>query len=140
MLGKFRFQARGYFTQEGDVLREDLLGVCRDLYLVGWIKCRRSFAIGHLQGDVCALSYMRRYLEKYREDVHAVSFYEENFGMPAVEYERVTAVNDYRAPAKKRQHAIAAAEKMKATRLQQESLREVQELANYYEDHCMRNY
>nr|PUA90849.1 hypothetical protein TGBR9_249790 [Toxoplasma gondii TgCATBr9] len=141
MLGKFRFDLQGSFKENGDMLRDSLLQVGRDLFLVGWVKCRSRFATGHIQGDVHALSYMRRYLEKHvDESVSSVRFYEENFGMPLLEYERLSAVNDFRAPGKKQQHALRAAEKNKAKKLEQESLHHAQELERFYEENCIRNY
>ncbi|BAM39904.1 uncharacterized protein TOT_020000176 [Theileria orientalis strain Shintoku] len=77
------------------------------LFLVGWIKCRRKFAIGHLQGNVIATTQMKRWMEicgTSNAKFSRVYFYDENYAIPKLDYNDLTLVKDYRKPLKKMQH------------------------------------
>lgn len=88
LFGKFRFELLGFFPHNGDLLRDKLLRVARDLFIVGWVKCRSQFAIGHLQGDVYALSYIRRWLEIHaEEEITGLKIFDENIGLQTLDYQ-----------------------------------------------------
>ncbi|KAL8424567.1 hypothetical protein Efla_005673 [Eimeria flavescens] len=141
LFGKFRFEVLGAFPYNGDVFRDKLLRVSRDLFIVGWIKCRAKFAIGHLQGDVYALSYLRRWLEVHAdESISSVSIFDEAIGLQALDYEQIAAVNDYRSPAKLKLHMLMAAERRKAFLLERDSQQRAAAHQQFIDQHCIRDY
>ncbi|KAL8269990.1 hypothetical protein Esti_006090 [Eimeria stiedai] len=141
LFGKFRFEVLGSFPYEGTLFRDQMLRVARDLFIVGWVKCRSKFAIGHLQGDAYALSYFRRWLEVHAEEnISSISFFDESLGLRSLDYEQVAAVNDYRSPAKKKLHMLVAAEKRKALLLERDSQRRAAAHQQFIDEHCVRNY
>merc|ERR1712031_27560 len=112
MFGKFRFEVQGRFSQNGEIFEKEAFEVAFGLFLLGWFKCRSNFAIGHLQGDVFALAYMRRWLEERHLSAEAgrvdsVSFPEENLGLSEIVYKRLVCVKDWRKFGTKKQHMMA---------------------------------
>ncbi|GFE55016.1 hypothetical protein BaOVIS_024200 [Babesia ovis] len=102
---RFRFKLSGTFNAKS--FESELESYCNQLFLVGWIKCRRSFAIGHLQGNVIATSYMKRWMEICgAKNAHFANatFFDENYAIPKLDYTELTVVRDYRKPQKKAQH------------------------------------
>ncbi|ORM40901.1 uncharacterized protein BXIN_1779 [Babesia sp. Xinjiang] len=109
---RFRFKLSGTFNAKS--FESELESHCNQLFLVGWIKCRRSFAIGHLQGNVIATSYMKRWMEICgAKNAHFASaiFFDENYAIPKLDYTELTVVRDYRKPQKKAQHQRAIEER-----------------------------
>ncbi|KAK2195402.1 Acylphosphatase-like domain [Babesia duncani] len=105
---RFRFKILGKFNES--VFESELASHCNQLFLVGWIKCTRTFAIGHLQGNVIATSYMKRWMEicgTRNAKFSMVSFSDENYAIPKLDYNEITLVKDYRKPQKKAQHELA---------------------------------
>ncbi|CDI82940.1 hypothetical protein, conserved [Eimeria acervulina] len=128
-------------ADNGDVFRDKMLRVSRDLFLVGWIKCRSKFAIGHVQGDVYALSYFRRWMERHaEEEIKCCSFTEETIGLQKLDYEQMAAVNDYRSPAKKKLHMLLSAERQKAHQLERDAQRRAANYRDYLDAHCLQDY
>ncbi|EDO06690.2 hypothetical protein BBOV_II007400 [Babesia bovis T2Bo] len=102
---RFRFKLSGTFNAKS--FESELESHCNQLFLVGWIKCRRTFAIGHLQGNVIATSYMKRWMEicgTKNGHFTSVMFFDENYAIPKLDYTEITVVRDYRKPQKKAQH------------------------------------
>ncbi|GIX63778.1 uncharacterized protein BcabD6B2_32130 [Babesia caballi] len=121
---RFRFKLAGTFNGKRRVLsfnfvaaktfESELESHCNHLFLVGWIKCRGSFAVGHLQGNVISTSYMKRWMEiSGAKNAHfrSVVFFDENYAIPKLDYAELTVVRDYRKPQKKAQHDRAIAER-----------------------------
>ncbi|CDR93962.1 hypothetical protein, conserved [Babesia bigemina] len=131
---RFRFKLAGTFNGEvpsppppphvsaAKSFESELESYCNQLFLVGWIKCRRYFAIGHvgaapvlrpipqLQGNVIATSYMKRWMQiSGAKSAHFNSavFFDENYAIPKLDYQELTVVRDYRKPQKKAQHQRA---------------------------------
>ncbi|KAK1937595.1 hypothetical protein X943_003207 [Babesia divergens] len=105
---RFRFKLDGTFNRKS--FESELESYCNQLFLVGWIKCRRSFAIGHLQGNVIATSYMKRWMEicgSKNASCRNYVFFDENYAIPKLDYTELTVVRDYRKPQKKAQHQRA---------------------------------
>ncbi|UKK02262.2 hypothetical protein MACK_001618 [Theileria orientalis] len=102
---RFRFELNGVFNEKK--FESELQSHCNQLFLVGWIKCRRKFAIGHLQGNVIATTQMKRWMEicgTKHAKFSRVHFYDENYSIPKLDYNDLTLVKDYRKPLKKMQH------------------------------------
>ena len=82
-----------------------------DLFLVGWIKCRPNWAVGHVQGDVCALTAFQKWLrrEEWPRDaalqVSHLQFSDDNYGLKSLDYRVLYAVKDWRKFNKQRVHA-----------------------------------
>ncbi|GBE60852.1 hypothetical protein, conserved [Babesia ovata] len=121
---RFRFKLAGTFNGEVGMaviyrsaaksFESELESHCNQLFLVGWIKCRRYFAIGHLQGNVIATSYMKRWMQiSGAKSAHFNSavFFDENYAIPKLDYQELTVVRDYRKPQKKAQHQRAVEER-----------------------------
>lgn len=110
MQGKFRFSIEGRFNDE--VLERDIYKAANELCLLGWVKVRKKFASGHLQGDVYSLSAMQKFLKERHWSVNAAEkiysdclISDENFGIPEpLQFKQLLALKDWRAPLKKRLH------------------------------------
>ncbi|XP_952529.1 uncharacterized protein TA11800 [Theileria annulata] len=100
---RFRFELNGVFNEKK--FETELQSYCNQLFLVGWIKCRKKFAIGH--GNVIATTQMKRWMEIHGSDnakFSRVFFHDENYSIPKLDYSHLTVVKDYRKPLKKLQH------------------------------------
>lgn len=117
---KFRFQIHGFFAENGDIFCEELYRTAKRLFLVGWIKCRKRFVIGHFQGDSYAISYMRHWFDMYSSNenkIEEIKIFDENNGFPNFEYYNITIVRDYRSPGKKKMHMSQSQEFLKTRAL-----------------------
>ncbi len=107
MNGKFQFHLEGLFRHGGHAFEEELFRVAQDLHLVGFMKVRSRYALGHFQGDVFSLSYMRKWLEDRQQvtgivdDVH---IFEDSYGIPTLRYTKLECMKDWRSPIRRRQH------------------------------------
>uniref|UniRef100_A0A0G4HDV9 Acylphosphatase-like domain-containing protein n=1 Tax=Chromera velia CCMP2878 TaxID=1169474 RepID=A0A0G4HDV9_9ALVE len=143
MLGRFRFQIDGSFEGDGEVYAKAFRQVCADLWLVGWVKARGGFVTGHLQGDVYALSHMKKWISDRCGDGAAIEnyrFFDENFAIAAVEYTNLKIVRDLRKPAKKKEHALVRLQSEMNEEAQLESEARRNEEQQYLDDNCVRNY
>merc|ERR1712137_869464 len=99
-----------------------------EMHLVGWLKVRSTTMIGHLQGDVYALSYFRKWLEEKHITpkagiINALRIYEVNIGLDKpLEYKTLLCVKDKRKYGKRKIHMLAQLEKLQIQRLEQESV------------------
>ncbi|CDU15884.1 hypothetical protein YYC_00123 [Plasmodium yoelii 17X] len=117
---KFRFEINGIFEDGGSVFCDELYKTAKRMFLVGWIKCRRKFVMGHFQGDSYSISYMRHWFDIYSSEfnkIHNLKIFDENHGIPKFDYYNITIVKDYRSPAKKKMHLIQSQEYLKTKAL-----------------------
>ena len=100
MQGRFRFEVRGSFAQQGVAMEREFLRTADDLFLTGWVKARGAFVKGDLQGDVYAVTYMQRWLQEnhFSETAESVAVTHENFGLQDDDLPKRTlrAVKDWR--------------------------------------------
>ncbi|KAI4837440.1 acylphosphatase [Plasmodium brasilianum] len=86
---KFRFEINGFFEDGGNVFCEELYRTARRMFIVGWIKCRSRFAMGHFQGDSYAISYLRHWFDMYSSEknkIEKLKVFDENHGIPTFDY------------------------------------------------------
>ena len=124
MVGKFQFHLEGQFPNYGRELENELFTTASDLFLVGFMKVRAEYALGHLQGDVFALSYMRKWLEnRYNGSgiIHDVHIFGDSYGVPEYRYSRLECIKDWRSPVRRRQHMELIEEESRITRLEERS-------------------
>jgi len=143
MKSKFRFSAEGFFQNKGTGFETDILRLCRTLELVGWVKCRRRFALGHLQGDVTSLAYLKRWLDRDETKggkIQNVRFYDENFGIANFDFTNLIAIYDRRTMSKKKLHLLMLRNRISSLRFHEASDRRNQEIERFLETHCVRNY
>lgn len=117
---KFRFEINGFFAENGDIFCEHLYRTAKRLFVVGWIKCRKRFAMGHFQGDSYAISYLRHWLEIYSSNenkIEQIKIFDENNGISQFDYYNITIVKDYRSPGKKKMHMSQSQEYLKTRAL-----------------------
>ncbi|SBT79857.1 conserved Plasmodium protein, unknown function [Plasmodium malariae] len=117
---KFRFEINGFFEDGGNVFCEELYRTARRMFIVGWIKCRSRFAMGHFQGDSYAISYLRHWFDMYSSEknkIEKLKVFDENHGIPTFDYYNITVVKDYRTPAKKKMHHIQSQDFLKTKAL-----------------------
>ncbi|OLQ08222.1 hypothetical protein AK812_SmicGene8301 [Symbiodinium microadriaticum] len=55
---------KGIFHDKGYMAEKEVFDTAFQLHLVGWLKVRATFILGHVQGDTYALSYFKKYLEE----------------------------------------------------------------------------
>ncbi|GAW81968.1 hypothetical protein, conserved [Plasmodium gonderi] len=117
---KFRFEINGFFEDEGNVFCDELYRTAKRMFIVGWIKCRKRFAMGHFQGDSYAISYLRHWFDMYSSQTNKIDklrIFDENHGISNFDYYNITVVKDYRSPAKKKMHLIQSHEFLKTKAL-----------------------
>eukprot|EP00439_Symbiodinium_sp_Y106_P001213 s1860_g1.t1 len=57
-------EVKGIFHDKGYMAEKEVFDTAFQLHLVGWLKVRATFILGHVQGDTYALSYFKKYLEE----------------------------------------------------------------------------
>eukprot|EP00916_Digyalum_oweni_P011822 GHVL01019639.1.p1 GENE.GHVL01019639.1~~GHVL01019639.1.p1 ORF type:complete len:228 (-),score=47.22 GHVL01019639.1:35-718(-) len=143
MMGKFRFSITGRFDEKGLVYEKEIAKATQDLGLVGWVKIRKKEAIGHLQGDVYALSYMRRWLSEYQPGLSHIENFDINsdsYGIPVLDYRLMKSVKDWRKPRKIKAHLSTANVKIKLKNLRRESRRRSAIVNKFRDENSIRNY
>lgn len=124
MKGKFKFHISGRFPNGAVEFEKEIHHVASDLFLVGFLKVRSRYAMGHLQGDVYALSYMRKWMEdRYNESgtIDSVQVFDDSYGIPEFRYKKLECIKDWRSPVRRRQHMAAIQEQEMITKLEQRS-------------------
>jgi hypothetical protein len=124
MLAKFHFRLDGRFPDGGIVFETEVHSVASDLFLVGFIKVRSSYAMGHLQGDVYAMSYMRKWFEdRYNVSgrVDSVHIFGDSYGIPELRYTKLECIKDWRSPVRRRQHMGSLTEDMRISELERKT-------------------
>eukprot|EP00386_Alphamonas_edax_P007171 GDKI01023764.1.p1 GENE.GDKI01023764.1~~GDKI01023764.1.p1 ORF type:complete len:233 (-),score=67.69 GDKI01023764.1:197-895(-) len=147
MKGRFRFVLEGQFDEGGELFKNDLIRTCKDLSLVGWVKCRKKFAIGHLYGDVYGLSYAKKFLSEKMSPgarIESVKFHDENFGIRGdkddMPYRYVRVMEEYRKPSKLKMHTLQIAGRVRVAKMQEESAQRRYEIEKFLDENCVRNY
>lgn len=144
--GKFRFEALGKFHKKGEIAEHETFHAAFGMHLVGWLKVRPTFMLGHLHGDVTALSYFRRWLEdKHLSSeagaINQVRVFEVNTGIDRpLETNSLVAIKDRRKYGKRKIHLMMAMERAQVRRLQRQSALARQEREDFLDAHCVRNY
>ncbi|CAD7954551.1 unnamed protein product [Amoebophrya sp. A25] len=140
MQGKFRFVMEGRFQHGVEALEKAIFDAASALSLVGWFKARRKFAQGHLQGDVFALSEMKKWIlqEHVCSDVPALAgcvfgtnISDENWAIAEpLDYKQLISVKDMRTLLKKLQHRDSVQESSNLQQLEARSRSVWQERAD----------
>jgi len=144
--GKFQFEAQGRYAKKGEVAEKETFTAAFDLHLVGWLKIRTNQMLGHVQGDVYALSYFRRWLEEKHISPEAgstewVRFWDTNTGLELpLRYNTLQCVKDQRKYKRKKIHLLKSLEKAQIAALESESAVRRQEEERFYDANCVRNY
>jgi hypothetical protein len=122
MLAKFQFRLEGFFPQGGTAIEAEIHKVASDLFLVGFIKVRSRYAIGHLQGDAYAMSYMRKWMEdrcNTSGKMESVHIFGDSYGIPEFRYSKLECIKDWRSPVRRRQHMESIREEGRIKQLEQ---------------------
>jgi hypothetical protein len=143
MFAKFQFHIDGSLQSGGTEFEREIHEVAADLRLVGFIKARTRYAMGHLQGDVYSMSYMRKWIQyRYARGgrIDNVHVFGESYGLPELRYTKLECIKDWRSPVRRRQHMavldeesrIAQLEKRtRAHRAKQEAFNEANHVQNF---------
>ena len=121
MKGKFQFYISGSFPGGGSAFESEFHQAAADLHLVGFMKVRSKYAIGHFQGDVISLSYIRKWMEDgYNNSgiVDKVHIFDDSYGIPEFRYLKLECIKDWRSPIRRKQHMAAIHEEAKLLNLQ----------------------
>ena len=105
-------------------MEAELYRIASDLHLLGFIKARSRYAIGHLQGDVFAMSYMRKWLEDRCNDsgkIDIVHVFGESYGLPEYRYTKLECIKDWRSPVRRRQHMAVLEEEARIAGLERKT-------------------
>ena len=124
MRSKFQFHLTGSFHDGGVALEGELYHVASELSLVGFIKVRSRYAVGHLQGDSYSLSYMRKWLDDRCNEtgnVQKVHFYNDSYGLPEFRYSKLECIKDWRSPVRRRQHMEVLNEEARLAKLSEKT-------------------
>jgi len=143
MRGKFQFHISGHFPHGGAETERELFTTASDLFLVGFMKVRSTYAMGHLQGDVFALSYMRKWFQDRCNScgtINNVHIFDDSYGLPELRYDKLECIRDWRSPIRRKQHMESLREEAKLHELerrtreresQQEKLEETKSVRSY---------
>jgi hypothetical protein len=142
MIGKFQFHVDGHFPNGGTGFEAEIHNVASDLHLLGFIKARSRYAMGHLQGDVYAMSYMRKWLQDRCNEsgkIDYVHIFGDSYGLPEYRYTKLECIKDWRSPVRRRQHMAVLQEEARILELERktrehESQRQASIEANHVRD------
>ena len=143
MLAKFQFHLSGSFASGGVVFEREIHEVASDLRLVGFIKSRSRYAMGHLQGDVYSMSYMRKWIQDRvakgarLENVH---IFGESYGLPELRYTKLECIKDWRSPVRRRQHMTQIEEEARISQLEKRTRDHQARLEAFSEANHVQNY
>ena len=143
MMGKFQFHLNGSFPEGGRYLENELHQTASDLHLLGFMKVRSMYAMGHLQGDVYALSYMRKWMEdKYNKSgrIDSVHIFEDSYGLPELRYSKLECIKDWRSPVRRRQHMEILQEEARLRELENRTRQKRDDLDAFNEANHVRAY
>lgn len=146
LMGKFRFEAFGLFHKRGENAEKEAFDAAFDLHLVGWMKVRKTFMLGHVQGDVYALSYFQRWLEEKHltpeaGTIQTLRFWEVNTGLDTpLEYGFLRCVKDHRRYGKKKVHIQKVVERQHIGIMERNTALDRKQHEAFMDDHCVRNY
>merc|ERR1712007_952 len=147
ILGKFRFEVNGTFYGMGYDAEKEFFDNAFNLHLVGWIKVREKFVLGHVQGDSFALSYYRKWLEEKHLSPEAgkmewTRFWEMSLGIAPqdLKYTHLHCVKDRRRYGSKKNHQMRALQGIRTREHEQLSYEQQQEELALIDASCVRNY
>eukprot|EP00434_Breviolum_minutum_P035764 symbB.v1.2.031668.t1/scaffold3700.1/size51726/7 len=143
---KFQFEVKGMFHDKGYLAEKEVFNTAFNLHLVGWLKIRSNFMLGHVQGDTYALSYFKKYLEEKHLSKEAgtidwVRLFEYNTGLSTpLHYRHLYCEKDWRKYRRRKAHIMSLYEKWQIRRLQQESLERREKELKLIDEKCLREY
>lgn len=145
LMGKFQFEAKGIFRGKGYLAEEEVFDTAYNLHLVGWLKIRATFMLGHVQGDTFALSYFRRWLEEKHlsrdaGNIDWVRLWEMNTGLEELKYKMLVCIKDRRKYKNKKVHIITSLEKTQIAQFEREAAVRREQQQQFVDSNCMRNY
>eukprot|EP00931_Biecheleriopsis_adriatica_P074495 TRINITY_DN48536_c0_g1_i1.p1 TRINITY_DN48536_c0_g1~~TRINITY_DN48536_c0_g1_i1.p1 ORF type:complete len:235 (-),score=45.51 TRINITY_DN48536_c0_g1_i1:93-797(-) len=145
LLGKFQFEAKGIFHSHGYIAEKEVFDTAFNLHLVGWLKVRNRFILGHVQGDTYALSYFRKYLEEKHLSREAgtvdwVRLWEFNTGLESLAYKHLFCDKDRRKYKNRKIHILSTLEHLQINRLERESTERRKADQAFLDANCVRNY
>eukprot|EP01066_Platyproteum_vivax_P010740 Platyproteum_vivax@DN4842_c0_g1_i1.p1 len=140
--GRFRFELQGYFDDKGKVYEKELANLAKELQLVGWIKCRGKFCLGHFQGDSVALSYAMKWITEHQKgaNVNFQRFFDDNYGIKKLDYPNFVSVKDWRRPPTKKIHNIARSQTVQVDHLIKDSQERHKLSSSYFDEYSDKNY
>lgn len=115
---------------------------CNDLFLVGGFICTNGYASGHLQGDVTAISQIRRWLEYRcnRTGSQGVTFWDESYGMREYSFKDLVVKEDFRSPTKKLQTRNRILAEVRASNFFRDVVTKQREVDDFFEAHGVRQH
>ncbi|CAK8987659.1 unnamed protein product [Durusdinium trenchii] len=143
---KFQFEVKGFFPEKAYQAEKEVFDTALNLHLVGWLKIRTTFMLGHLQGDTYAMSYFKKYLEEKHLSPEAgtiewVHVFDYNTGLSTpLHYKHLFCVKDWRKYRTRKAHIMSMFEKWQIRRLQQSSLKRYEEELKVVEEQKVRNF
>jgi len=146
LLGKFEFEAQGFFPKKAELAEREVFTTAFNLHLVGWVKVRTSHILGHVQGDTFALSYFRRWLEEKHltpeaGTIELVQFWANNTGLESpLKYKHLVAIKDKRKYKNKKVHILASLEQKQIESFERKSAQRRQQEESFMDANCVRNY
>jgi|LauGreDrversion4_2_1035121.scaffolds.fasta_scaffold08517_4 hypothetical protein len=117
---KFQFHLLGIFPLGGSTFESEIYAVASELSLVGFIKVRAQYAIGHFQGDSYSMSYMRKWLkDRYNQEgtIQKIHFFDDSEGLPDFRYSKLECIKDWRSPVRRRQQMAVLYEEARLVKL-----------------------
>ena len=132
MKGKFQFYISGSFPNGGVQLEEEIHRCASELHMVGFMKVRSYYALGHFQGDPFSLSYIRKWMEDRCNTsgvIDAVHIFDDSYGIPEFRYTKLECIKDWRSPIRRKQHMAAIHEETRLANLQTRSRNKESELS-----------
>lgn len=146
LYGKFQFEAKGIFRGKAELAEKEVFDTAHNLHLVGWLKIRCTSMLGHVQGDTYALSYFRRWLEEKHLSKDAgtidwVRLWEMNTGLELpLHYQNLVCIKDRRKYKNRKVHIVAALEKTRIARYQEEAAGRRGQEQKKIDSNCLQNY
>ncbi|CAE8586402.1 unnamed protein product [Polarella glacialis] len=146
LYGKFQFEVKGNFPNQGYTAEMEVFTTAFNLHLVGWLKIRERFMLGHVQGDTFALSYFKKWLEEKHLSTESgkmdwVRLWEFNTGIDVpLQYRHLFCDKDRRKYKNRKIHILSTLEKAQITRLERQSTERRQKEQAFLDENCVRNY
>mmetsp|Transcript_28694 Transcript_28694/g.67458 ORF Transcript_28694/g.67458 Transcript_28694/m.67458 type:complete len:235 (-) Transcript_28694:127-831(-) len=143
---KFQFEVKGIFHDKGYMAEKEVFDTAFQLHLVGWLKVRATFILGHVQGDTYALSYFKKYLEEKHLSREAgtidwVRLWEYNTGLEVpLSYRVLWCDKDWRKYRTRKGHMLSMFEKLQIREMEKRSSERRREELAHLDANCHRNY
>lgn len=143
MKAKFQFYISGSFPDSGKFMEQELYRAASDLQLLGFIKVRARYAMGHLQGDTYSASYMRRWMESRCNStgkIESVHVFDDSYGIPEFRYTKLECIKDWRSPIRRKQHMTAIREQAYITNLAERTRERQAARDSFIDENHVRTY